>query len=333
MQANPLISVVMPVYNGQDYLKEAIDCILDQSYTYFEFIIINDGSKDKSDEIIRSYSDVRIRYINQENQGLGATLNIGLGLCNGKYIARQDQDDISHRDRFKKQVEYLEQHSNVLLLGTRAKIFQDNSDKFLYHNHATHPVDLKFDLMFDNPFVHSSVMFRKSAIELVGNYNPDRNLYEDFDLWSRFSEKGDVANLPEALVDYRHHDKGLSKNFANFKEYALYNQGLKNIESLIGETSQVFVDLEALYHWKKELYKGSSVAELKQAIEKIADKLTVLYPHEKTITEERKNQYEKIIRYRLNILSRRENKSNPFKMLMLKIENKLFGLHPFVINK
>lgn len=323
----------MPVYNGQDYLKEAIDCILDQSYTHFEFIIINDGSKDRSDEIIRSYSDSRIKYHNQENKGLGATLNIGLGLCTGKYIARQDQDDISHLDRFKKQVEYLEQHSNVLLLGTRAKIFEDNSDKVQYHIHATHPADLKFDLLFDNPFVHSSVMFRKSAIELVGNYNPDRNLYEDFDLWSRFSEKGDVANLPEILVDYRHHDKGLSKNFANFKEYALYNQGLKNIESLVGETNQIFVDLEALYHWKKELYKGTSIAELKQALETIANKITALYPSDKVIIGQRKKQYEKVIRYRLNILSRRENKSNPFKMLVLKIENKLLGLHPFVINK
>lgn len=333
MNTDPLISVVMPVYNGQDYLKEAIDCILNQSYTHFEFIIINDGSKDRSDEIIRSYSDSRIKYHNQENQGLGATLNIGLGLCTGKYIARQDQDDISHRDRFKKQVEYLEQHSNVLLLGTRAKIFEDNSDKVQYHIHATHPADLKFDLLFDNPFVHSSVMFRKSAIELVGNYNPDRNLYEDFDLWSRFSEKGDVANLPEILVDYRHHDKGLSKNFANFKEYALYNQGLKNIESLVGETNQIFVDLEALYHWKKELYKGASVVELKQALETIANKIVALYPNDKAVVEQRKKQYEKIIRYRLNVLSRRENKSKPFKMLMLKIENKLLGLHPFVINK
>ncbi len=330
---SPLVSVILPVYNAQDYLKESIDCILNQSYTNFEFIIINDGSKDDSEKIILSYADPRIKYYYHENKGLGATLNIGLGLCKGKYIARQDQDDISNVDRFKKEVEYLEKYPNIFLLGTRAKIFKDNSDYINYHIHATHPADLKFDLLFDNPFVHSSVMFRKSAIEKIGNYNSDRNLYEDFDLWSRFSEIGDVANLPEVLVNYRDHDKGLSKNFTNFKEYALYNQGLNNIHKLVNSNGDAFSDLEALYHWKKEIFKGSSVKTLKKALDLISEKIIDLYPNDRKLIEARKKQYIKIIKYRLNMMSRRENKSKPFKMLLLKIENKLFGLHPFVINK
>lgn len=331
--SNSLVSVILPVYNAQDYLKESIDCILNQTYTNFEFIIINDGSTDNSENIVLSYSDPRIKYYYQENKGLGATLNIGLDLCKGKYIARQDQDDISHIDRFKKEVEYLDENPNVLLLGTRAKIFKDNSDYVDYHTHATNPADLKFDLLFDNPFVHSSVMFRKTAIEKIGNYNSDRNLYEDFDLWSRFSQEGDVANLPEVLVEYRVHDKGLSKNFANFKVYALYNQGLNNIKKLVNSNDDAFSDLEALFHWKKELYKGSSVKTLKNALELISEKIIALYPNDRVLIEQRKKQYIKVIRYRLNVMSRRENKSNPFKMLLLKIENKLFGLHPFVINK
>ena len=176
-------------------------------------------------------------------------------------------------------------------------------------------------------------MFRKSAIDLTGNYNSDRSLYEDFDLWSRFSEKGDVANLAEALVDYRHHDKGLSKNFTNFKEYALYNQGLNNIKKLVGSADAAFSDLEALYHWKKELFKNTSITSLKKALEIISGKLIFLYPRDKKIIEERKDQYIKIIRYRLNIMGREKHKSNPFKMLAYKIENKLLGLHQFVINK
>lgn len=329
----PLVSVLMPVYNGQNYLKEAIDCILNQSYTNFEFIIVNDGSKDKSGEIICSYSDPRIKYHHQENKGLGATLNVGLDLCKGKYIARQDQDDISNPDRLKKEVEYLEKNPMVLLVGTRAKIFRDNSDEVEYHTHPSHPADLKFDLLFDNPFVHSSVMFRKSAIEEVGNYNPDRNLYEDYDLWSRLSQKGDVANLPEVLVDYRHHDQGLSKNFTNFKEYALYNQGLHNLKNLLGSEDEMFSDLIALYHWKKEIYKGSSIGKLKNALESIAMKIKEKYPENNAMIDDRKKQYEKVIRYRMNVLSRRENKSRPLKILMLKIENKLLGLKPFVVNK
>lgn len=321
----------MPVYNGQDFLKEAIECILKQSYTNFEFIIINDGSKDRSDEIIRAYSDQRIKYINQENKGLGATLNIGLGLCTGKYIARQDQDDISHQHRFKKQIEFLENNPNVILVGTWAKIFQDNSSFIQYHKHAADPCLLKFDFMFDNCMVHSSVMFRKTALDQAGNYNPDRNLYEDFDLWSRFMQVGDLANIPEVLVDYRHHDKGLSKNFSNFKEYALYNQGLKNLERLLGNLTKPVMDLEALFHWKKEKFQHSTLKELDQALALIAQTIIKSYPQEKTKIITRKKQYQKIIRYRLNILNRRENPSF-FKLLYLKIENKLLGLHPGPIN-
>lgn len=331
MSTSPLISVILPVYNAEPYLKEAIDSILNQSYTNFEFIIVNDGSKDESERTILSYSDSRIKYHYQENKGLGTTLNVALGLCNGKYIARQDQDDISYPDRFKKQVEFLENNPNVLLVGTRARIFEDNSQNYRYHNHASRPSDLKFDLMFDNPFVHSSVMFRKTATDEIGGYNPDRNLYEDFNLWSRFSEKGDLANLPEVLLDYRHHDKGLSTNTTNFKEYALYDQGLLNLEHLLGPLSQNVKDLEALFHWKKDKYSGSSVNQLYKGLDLIAEKLCDEYPKDKTSILARKKQYRKVIRYRLNILERRKNPSF-LRLLVLKIENKLLGLHPFVIN-
>ena len=100
----PLISVILPVYNGSLYLKESIDSILNQTYTNFELIIINDGSKDNSEEVIKSYNDDRIKYLSQENRGLAATLNIGIKLTNGIYIARMDQDDISLPERFKKQI-------------------------------------------------------------------------------------------------------------------------------------------------------------------------------------------------------------------------------------
>jgi glycosyltransferase involved in cell wall biosynthesis len=327
----PLVSVILPVYNAEPFLKEAMESILQQSYPNFEFIIINDGSKDNSEKTILSFNDPRIKYHLQENKGLGATLNIALDLCKGKYIARQDQDDISYKDRFKKQVEFLEKNDRVQLVGTRARIFQDNSGVVKYHEHATHPVDLKFDLLFDNPFVHSSVMFRKSVIDEVGGYNPDRKLYEDYNLWSRFSYKGDLANLPEILLDYRHHEGGLSSNTTNFKEYALYDQGLINLQNLLGTLPVNVMDLEALFHWKQEKYQGSTLKELYNGLDLIARKLMSMYPGEKERIQLRKKQYQKIIRYRLNILERRSNPSF-FRMLILKIENKLFGLHAFVKN-
>jgi len=331
MSESPLISVVLPVYNAEPYLKLAIDSILKQSYEHFEFIIINDGSTDDSETIILSYTDSRIKYHKQENKGLGATLNVGLGLSRGKYIARQDQDDISHPERFQKQVYFLENNPNVLLLGTRAKVFKDDGTVMGYHNHATNSAVLKFDLLFDNPFVHSSVMFRRSAIDSIGNYTVDRDLYEDFDLWSRFAEIGDVANLPEVLLDYRHHDKGMSKNFSNFKEFALYNQGVKNLKKITDSNSYFLTDLIALYHLKKDKYKGSSVDELKGALNSIAQKIASMYPADKDPVYARAGDYEKVIRYKLNEL-KLQNNGSAFNKLMVKIQNKLLGLHPFVIN-
>lgn len=329
---SPLVSVVMPVYNGQDFLREAIDSILNQSYSNFEFIILNDGSKDESDDIIKSYSDSRINYHLHQNVGLGATLNIGLTLCKGKYIARQDQDDVSYVDRFKKQVDYLEQNSNVFLLGTRAKIIGEDIVEMRFHNHAIHPSDLKFDLMFDNPFVHSSVMFRKAAIDKVGYYQSDRKLYEDFNLWSRFAEHGDVANLKEVLVDYRHHEKGISTNSLNYNEYALYDQGLSNIEKLIENKTTAISDIEALFHWKKEKYQASSIKQLDNVLDLIENKLVQYYPNDANRIAMRKKQYQKIIRYRLNVLERNE-KPSILRLLILKAQNKLLKLHRLVINE
>ncbi len=331
MKTGPFISVILPVYNAQPFLKEAIESILNQSYSNFEFIIINDGSTDDSEKIILQFNDSRIKYYYQQNKGLGATLNIGLSLSTGTYIARQDQDDISYPDRFKKQIDFLEKNPTIVLLGTRAKIFTENSTEIKYHNHATHSANLKFDLLFDNPFVHSSVMFKKSAIDAVGDYTIDRNLYEDYDLWSRMSLNGEVANLSDILLDYRHHSKGLSTNSSNFKEYALFEQGLKNTKKLIGELSTPVIDLLALFHWKIEKYSGTTIIQLFEALDIITNKLISIYPNEENILTERKKQYYKIIRYRLNIMARR-NKPSFFKMLYLKIENKLLKLHPHVIN-
>lgn len=317
------------MYNAQEYLKESIDSILCQSYPHFEFIIINDGSSDRSEEIILSYNDPRIRYIKQENKGLGATLNVGIALAKGKYIARQDQDDVSLSDRFKKQVDYLEQHPNVVLLGTHARIFTNSDPHFGFHKHCSDPVLLKFDLMFDNPFVHSSVMFKREIIDVVGNYKSDRDLYEDYDLWSRMSYVKEVANLPEVLVLYRHHEKGLSKNFTNFKEEALYNQGVKNIHQLLGKTDEAFKDLLAVYHLKHRLYNGSSMASMTKSLQRIGDHLAGSFPEKKNVIITHQKAYEKCIGYRLNELKKMANNSVANRIIA-KLSNLIHGYTRFV---
>jgi glycosyltransferase involved in cell wall biosynthesis len=328
----PLVSIVLPVYNAGVYLKEAIQSILDQTYTNFELIIINDGSTDDSEKLIKSFTDDRIRYIYQQNTGLAGALNTGLKASNGKYIARQDQDDISLKERLQKQVEFLEKHPNVNLLGTRAQVFTDDQKEMKMHDHATVPAILHFDLLFDNPFVHSSVMFRKESIEQIGYYNDDRSYFEDYELWSRFVLKGKVANLRDVLVYYRHHEQGLSKSKNYFKEDAVYNQSLNNIRNLILNMDDTVIDMIAVYHVKLNKYKNSTFRQINNGLNNLALKLITLYPNDKELISERKKQYSEILRYKLNQIKRIKNKDKPVKIFLLKLETKIFGSHPYIKN-
>ncbi|MGV2480101.1 UNVERIFIED_CONTAM: glycosyltransferase family 2 protein, partial [Salmonella enterica subsp. enterica serovar Weltevreden] len=121
-----------------------------------------------------------------------------------------------------------------------AKVFSDTERFIKLHDHATQPALLKFDLLFDNPFVHSTVMFRKKDSEEIGGYNTDRSYFEDYELWSRFAQKGDVANLPDVLLDYRHHDKGLSKSSNYFKEDAVLERSMKHVESQVCQSKGAY---------------------------------------------------------------------------------------------
>jgi glycosyltransferase involved in cell wall biosynthesis len=207
---NPIISVLLTVYNGSKFLSEAIESILKQSFSNFEFIIINDGSTDNSEEIILSYKDSRIIYKkNPENYGLIKTLNLGFSLVQGEYIARMDADDISHPDRFQKQVQFLNKNSEYGLIGTGVNLLNgEKKTQLLYH---TDDESLKFALAFYCPFIHPSVMIRKSCIEHLEVIFDKQFVHaEDYDLWTRLAFLTKMANLPEYLLDYRIHDSQIS---------------------------------------------------------------------------------------------------------------------------
>lgn len=202
---DPQVSVLLPVYNGGRFLREAIDSILGQSYADFELIVVNDGSTDDTHDIVSSYADPRLRYIRQDNCGLSATLNKAIGLARGRYLARQDSDDLSYPERLKRQVEYLDAHPTCGLVGTWAEIWVEGERTSRAHRHpADNPV-LQFLLLFNNPFVHSSVMMRREAVQKVGPYLSDRSrkLPEDYELWSRIARHYELANIPELLHVYR----------------------------------------------------------------------------------------------------------------------------------
>lgn len=209
----PIVSVVMPVYNGSQYLREAIDSILNQTFKDFELIIVNDGSTDNSEDIILSYKDPRLCYIkNEKNSGICITLNKGLDYAHGKYIARMDCDDISLPERFKKQVDYLERHQNIGAIGTDIITFGEGLDE-RYFDFVHDQYGCKAGLLFATCFAHPTVMLRTSIInEHKLRYDDAYRGLEDFELWYRLSKYSDIVNLPEALVKYRLHKSQVTQN-------------------------------------------------------------------------------------------------------------------------
>jgi glycosyltransferase involved in cell wall biosynthesis len=210
----PAVSVVLPVYNCPRYVGEAIESILGQSYSDFELIMIDDGSTDETPSVLRRYSDLRIRLFRQQNQGLAATLNRGIELAKGRYVARQDQDDISYPERLARQVAYLDRHPSCALVGTWADIWRENASTGRQHRHASDNATLQYELLLNNPFVHSSVMIRKAALDAVGSYSTDakRQPPEDFELWSRLARSHEIANIPEVLHVYREVGGSMSRD-------------------------------------------------------------------------------------------------------------------------
>lgn len=209
--SSPRVTVLMSVYNSEKYLREAIDSILNQTFKDFEFLITNDGSKDKSLQIIKDYKDKRIRLISRENKGLVASLNEGIGLAKGEYIARQDSDDISVPTRLAKEVAFLDANPQVGLVGSNYSHIDMKSKKTgTTTNIFTHPDDLKVALVTCNQYGHGSVMIRKSVLDKTGVYDKSVGYVEDYDLWVRISRVADVANIEESLYLWRKNEAGIT---------------------------------------------------------------------------------------------------------------------------
>ncbi len=210
----PKVSVIMPVYNTkEEYLREAIESILNQTYNDFEFIIVNDGSTNNAEEVILSYKYERIKYVKQENSGVAAALNKGLEKADGEYIARMDSDDISLPERFEKQVNFLDNNCDIAILGTAFELF--GKENFTI-SHMMYPKILDF---YHGCFLgHPTVMFRKSEFDKYGlKYNPNYKC-EDYELWSRAIKVLKICNLPDILLKYRTHDKNISFKSPKFME-------------------------------------------------------------------------------------------------------------------
>lgn len=212
MQTIPKLTVLLPVFNAEAFLSEAVESILGQSFTDFELLVINDGSTDHSREILTALSDPRVVIVdNDGNRGLIYTLNHGIAIARGEYIARMDADDIAVSNRFEKQVAFLDEHSQVALLGSWAELIDCSGKYIQLLQSPTGNNNIQKNLLNANCFIHPSVMFRTAIIREEGGYHQDAIHAEDYEMWLRIAENHEVDNLPEPLIFYRIHPGQISQ--------------------------------------------------------------------------------------------------------------------------
>ena len=208
MSHQPIITVLIPTYNCEQYIQEAVQSILDQTYTNFECIIIDDCSIDGTVDIIKTFNDPRINLIiKPKNSGYTNSLNYGLTIAKGKYIARMDGDDISLPNRFEKQIEVLEQDKDIIVCGSIFRIIDSETIITAPEKHE----DIKLALLIDSCIGHPTAMIRKSVLDKHQIfYDTNFEPAEDYDLWVKLSKLGKLHNLQEVLFLYRVHDNQVS---------------------------------------------------------------------------------------------------------------------------
>lgn len=210
--APPRIAVILPVYNGEPYLEEAIRSVLDQTYTDFQFVVIDDGSTDRSAQIVEGFSDPRIRLIRLAvNGGLVAALNTGIAQSTSELIARMDADDVCLPRRFERQVAFLDAHPNVMICGTWTQVFGDQT---CVRRPPSPPRQVHAGLFFGFAMDHPSIMMRRAFLERHAlRYRDEFRHVEDVDLFLRASALGDLANVPEILLHGRAHEAEVSVRY------------------------------------------------------------------------------------------------------------------------
>ncbi|WIH27831.1 glycosyltransferase family 2 protein [Photobacterium damselae] len=262
INSKPLVSVIMPVFNAEKYIYEAVDSIINQSYTNIEIILINDGSTDESVNIIQGFlsKDSRIKfYSNDKNRGLIYTLNRALALSKGEYIARMDSDDVSKLDRLEKQINKFINNPNLVLVGMFASQINEYS-RSIYKKMSpeiTHDEIILASCFFCR-FIHPSVMFKKSTI-IENNLKYDEKMKhaEDYFLWSQITRYGKCENIPEVGIKYRVHSDSVSNKFTDSQmENSIYARD-KFLQS-----NNIFLTNEELISFNNLCYGEGSINDL-----------------------------------------------------------------------
>ncbi len=268
MVSSPQVSVVMPVYNAEPYLAEAMRSILVQTWEDFEFIIIDNGSTDASPETIRSFTDSRIRVItNPVNVAPPPAINQGLRLATGRYVARMDADDVALPGRLKKQWTYMETHPRCAAVGTQAVLI-DHAGLKIYTPWCPTMIDaIRWRLLFTSPFVHSSMLMRREVVLGVDAYNEGLRHAADYDLWFRLLEKGcEITNLPDVLTKLRVHEQsdGMTARWSPELLEEMVDVSQAHIQELlhIKASRQQLLDLAKLLRRDESLAESGTAIEL-----------------------------------------------------------------------
>jgi O-antigen biosynthesis protein len=216
---NPRISVLMSVWNCEKHLMPSIDSILRQTFDEFELIIVDDGCSDSTPQLLDSIQDARVRIIHQQNTGLTIALNTAAAMARAEYLARIDAGDTCHKQRFEKQIQFLDNNPEVACLGTAAIMVDENQHEIGKSNVITNPEAVKNGLLKMNLLAHGSVMMRKSSFDEVGGYRSAFKYAQDYDLWLRISEKFKISNLAEHLYQWAIDEQSIS-----ISKYAIQQQ-------------------------------------------------------------------------------------------------------------
>ena len=251
----PLISVLLPVFNAEEYIQEAIQSILQQSCSDFELIIINDGSTDHSLAIIKTFTDKRIVLIDQPNKGLAAALNTGAAICKGNFIARMDADDISFPDRFQKQLNYLEKHPAISVVSSAVIYIDEKGNECGRSFPVTRPGVIKKAMTnYGCVIIHPGVMMRRIHFEAVGRYSEQLGgRFTDYHLWMKFLNAGyQIANSSEPLLYYRLIPDAISS------QYSIGGQDLDLLLRIVAQKNPSEESIQQLYSICKPETNGNN---------------------------------------------------------------------------
>ena len=252
----PRASIIVSTFNGERHLKEALESLLSQSFSDFELIVVDDGSSDRTAVILESFRDRRLIVLRHDNNlGIAASQNDALNIAKGEYIVLQDHDDASQPGRLESQISFLDSHPHIALVGSSCLVIDDKGVVKGTWSVSRHEISLKWSLLFQNPFLHTSAVIRRSALKTVGGYSADPNVrfVEDYDLISRIAAVFGVANIPEPLVSWREHPTQASSRNRAVQMKNTEHVASRNVERLLDGNK---LKPEALKHLKTLLFNS-----------------------------------------------------------------------------